>query len=201
MAISGAAGAVYAVKLGEGEAFTNEPMTTEDGGTTYVINDFSIRHWDPSAPITVRVNGNAPSVPYTILHHAGIIQFSEPVIGDVTVSGYALDPEMVGGFFEWSIDLASETQECTTFGSQGWKEYIITTSEFSGSASSYFVASNYEKFPFGELVLMKLFIDVQKNHYIMGYGIVTGKSVTVPAGGIVENEVEFQGTSRVYYNL
>lgn len=201
MAISGKVGAIFVQKTDAPTSFSDEPMTADAEFKKYVIVEQSMRYWDKNTPVTVKVNDIEELDGFTVEYCGGVVVFDVPLTEEdiVTVSGYYLDVEQHGGFFNWSADLEQEMGEVTTYQSNGWKENIPTIKGFSASAESYWGDSEFFS-RLGQEVIIALYIDTtsSKARY-EGYGVISSDSIETSVDDIINESVEFQGTGKLYY--
>lgn len=115
----------------------------------------------------------------------------------------------VGLCTEWTLDINTDTEEITAFGSAGWKERMYMMSEWSGSATVKWDAadagqSSIHKKGFGMIsgtigsVTISLYVDAAK-HY-EGVAFIKSMSIKTPANGIVEADIQFEGSGALAYN-
>ena len=203
MAIVGMVGAVYASAVAEPTAFIDEATTADVTKKRYQVTDSALRYWPPDQTITVKKNGVIITTGFSLERAGGVVVFADALSVDdvVLVSGASLAIAECGGFFNWSIDTESDTEEVSTFSSDGWKEFKQTLNNWSGSAEAYWGDDNFMA-SVGELLVVKLFVDagVAKQCF-EGFAIVSGDSIETPTEGIVNESIDFQGTGPLYLRL
>jgi len=108
---------------------------------------------------------------------------------------------------EWSIDVSTDTAETTNFDGNGWKEYIATLSEWSGSITGNYDPSDttgqkalINAFFNKTKVTLTLFVDKINNVKFSGDAYITSLPITVNVGDKVEFSCEFQGTGALAYD-
>jgi hypothetical protein len=138
MAVTGIVGGIY--KASGKVNFTTEAMTNTGDNLTYKITDVNKRYWDRTATFVVRKDGAVQSSGFIIEHAGGQVVFAASQgAGVITVTGVYMPVYQVAGGFNWKLDIESDLVEATTFGSNGWKEYIQTLNGFSGSFEKYWL--------------------------------------------------------------
>lgn len=112
--------------------------------------------------------------------------------------------KIVGQCTEWSLDIATDTEEITAFGSSGWKDRMYMMSSWSGSATVKWdvtdagQAAIQTKMLTPAQVSVKLYTDATHNY--TGNAFLKSWSVKTAANGIIESEVQFDGTGAVTYS-
>ncbi len=203
MAIVGMVGAVYASTLDEPTAFADKPTTKDAERKRYQVTDATLRYWPLDQAITVKKNGTVITTGFSLERVGGVVVFATALTVEdvVLVSGKALTLKQCGGFFNWSIDTESDTEEVSTFGSNGWKEFEQTLNNWSGSAEAYWGDDNFIE-SVGELLVVKLFVDAgAAKQCLEGFAIISGDSIEAPVDGIVNESIDFQGTGPLYLRL
>lgn len=119
--------------------------------------------------------------------------------GSITLAAGA-----VGNAKAWSLDIASDTVDTTTFASNGWKESGKTLSSWSGSMTVVFDTEGTAEGaivaalqPGGAAVALEMQIGaavVAGNDTHTGNANITSMSVTNDVNGIVEASINFEGT-------
>lgn len=199
--ISGKVGGVFIQTKTSPIEFTDEATTADLSLRQFKIMDTAKRYWDKYTPITVTVNGEVQTTGFEIEYCGGVIVFDAAKDADdiVLVSGKSVIVEQHGGFFNWSAELGIETPETTTFMSNGWKEFIPAIKEFSASSESYWGDEEFFS-RLGKEVIISLYVDTtsSKARY-EGFGIIKSNSVEVAVDDVVNESIEIQGVSALYY--
>lgn len=106
---------------------------------------------------------------------------------------------------EWSLDINADTQDTTSLGSTGWRSYVVTLKNWSGSASGRWdmTDTNGQKalqdaLLGGTTVTLNLYIDSTKRY--SGTAVITKVSVSTSADGVAEVSFDFQGTGALTYS-
>lgn len=114
--------------------------------------------------------------------------------------------KVVSACTEWSLDIKTDTEEITAFGSSGWKESMYMMSSWSGSASCKWDVNNatstgqsgiQTKMLTPASVSIKLYIDADT--YYSGTAFLSSWNIKTPANGIVEAELQFEGSGALTY--
>ena len=95
--------------------------------------------------------------------------------------------------------MSSDTADVTTFESGGWKENLPIIKGFSASAESYWADERLSS-RLGQEVIIALYLDTgtNKKRY-EGYGLISGDSIELSADDVVNENIEFEGTGKLYY--
>ncbi len=201
MAITGHVGAVYIETADPPAAFTKKATQADSSYTQYRIIDASKWYWDKKSPVLVYVNDELVSAGFEIEHCGGVIVFTSALAAEdtVTVSGMSISIAQRGGFFNWSLELKSDTSDITTFQSEGFKENLPTVKGFSASADSYWGDSEFAS-SLGKEVIIALFVDntAAKKRY-EGYAVISSDSIETAVDDIINETIEFEGNGRLYY--
>ena len=119
--------------------------------------------------------------------------------GSVTVAGNVGSMDSAKA---WSIDVAKETVDITSFGSGGWKESVSTLKSWTGSLTAIFDASGADEV---DLIDSLTGASSMAASFQLGTGTgtydvfsgnvnVTGMSIVNDVNGIVEATFNFEGT-------
>jgi hypothetical protein len=201
MSLAGKVGAVFLQTEEAPIAFIKEATTANTERTLYTIANDSYRYLDKNSPVTVYISDIAISTGYVIEHLGGAVLFSSPLDpeDEVTVSGKSVQVDQAGGFFSWSAELSSDTADVTTFESGGWKENLPIIKGFSASAESYWADERLSS-RLGQEVIIALYLDTGTNRKrYEGYGLISGDSIELSADDVVNENIEFEGTGKLYY--
>lgn len=200
MAVSGKVGAVYRA-TGSSTVFTGEAMNSDTAKKRYVIANNSKKYWDDTVPVAVKVNGTLRTSGYTVEYPGGNIIFDVPLgTSDVvTVDGSYFPTSQCAAFFNWKLDATQDMKECTTFVSNGWKEYLPVTGSWTATAEGYWADGSFVS-QLGQRVIVSLFVDSTSNKRYEGYIELKKNSIQEQTEDIVKENVEFQGTGNIYYH-
>lgn len=198
-AISGKIGSIYMKTDAVATAFTDEAMTNSGDNTVYYITNKAKRYWDKNTAVTVEVDA-VPETDVVIDYVGGRITFNTPLAGTeaVTVSGAYWTVSEVAGFYNWSLDLASDMEDSTTFQSNGWREFTPTLKGFTVSAEAYWQNGDFLG-RLAEEVVISLYVNEASDIRYEGYAYITSTSVEAGAEGLVEESVEYTGNGELYY--
>jgi hypothetical protein len=201
MAIAGKVGAVFLQTEEAPVAFIKEATTANAQRNTYTTQNEGRRYLDKNSSVTVYVNNVVFTGGYEVQHLGGVIVFSSPLDpeDEVTVSGKSIQVDQAGGFFSWSAELSSDTADATTFKSGGWKENLPTIKGFSASAESYWADERLSS-RLGQEVIIALYLDTgtNKKRY-EGYALISGDSIELSVDDVVNENIEFEGSGKLYY--
>lgn len=109
----------------------------------------------------------------------------------------------VGLCTEWNLDISTDTEVITAFGSSGWKERMYMMSEWTGSASVKWDIADAGQLAIQTKMLtpgsvtVKLYVD--GTHYYSGTAYFKGWNIKNVANGIIEADVQFEGSGAVTY--
>lgn len=111
---------------------------------------------------------------------------------------------VVGLCTEWNVDISTDTETITAFGSAGWKERMYMMSEWTGTTNvKWDVPTDTGQQKIQESILtpakvtVKLYVD--GTHYYSGDAYLKSFNVKAPANGIIEADVQFEGTGAITY--
>jgi len=138
MAVYVGYGANVYLASGTPVSFTDEAMTNAGDNKTYTITNSAKRFWSRNYAVTVKKNGGVISSGFTIQYPGGRVVFTtanQPT-DTITVSGYYIPVSQIGDGKEWTLDIESDTEDATTFGSQ-WKSFVVTRRGSSGSITHF----------------------------------------------------------------
>lgn len=209
MAISGVVGAIYKAS-GTSAAFTAQAMTQEagSGNKRYYITDRTKAYWDNTTAVTVEKSTDGTTwtiitTGFQIEHAGGYVDFeTDQAAATFRVSGKNFTPVAIGGGFNWTLDIATDTLEVTTFLSAGWKEFLSAQRGFSGSFEKYWKDTETWIGEVGNTnMILVLYADVvgaSKARY-EGYATITANSVSTPADDLITESCDFAGAGQLYY--
>lgn len=197
MAVYAGYGANVYIASGTPVSFTDEAMTNAGDNKTYTITNSAKRFWSRAYAITVKKNGNVVSSGFTIQHPGGKVIFStaNQPSDTITVSGYYIPVSQLGDGKEWTLDISSDTEEVTVFGSQ-WKAFVATRQGASGSITHFWNDGAFLSL-MGSLMGFELQADSSKKYQFYGY--FTKDSINTAADGLIEEPLDFIVDGNVYY--
>lgn len=200
MALHGMMGAVYVQTSDAPIAFTDEATTADATLKRYTIADGTKRYWDKNTDVVVKKNNNTISTGFHIEHAGGAVVFDDALLVTdvVTVSGKCVTIAQAGGMFNWSLDLAVDTQEKTTFQSGEWREFETTMVSFTGSAEAYWGDDQFFQL-LGEEMIIVLYVDKDGPAAYEGYAIFNGDGITTDVNELIQEEIEFTGVGPICY--
>lgn len=193
---------------GDSVAFTDLVLQDMGDHKTYRVDPTTIGklYWDRNLPVTVQVAPDgvtyaAPVVGYEVQHLSGYVVFASPLnaTSKVKVSGSSFTIAQVGGAYGWSLDMKVDTLDASTFGGNGWKEYVSTFKQYTAKADKFWV--NEAEFNlFNKEIIFLYFVDVGNGRQrFEGWGTIQGQSVTVSTGDLIKAPLEITGTSRLWF--
>jgi hypothetical protein len=190
---------------------TGEGMTRVGVTTEYYITTRSKMSWDPNYPVVV-YDGATVVTPTQIDYGIGYVTLPAAAVGTVTCDVRYLTMECLGGCHNWKVDIKADTKDTTTFTCTlnapiTFKSYTNTMMEFSGSADRYWMTVGghdpweIESKIAGKIVIL-LYLDVTTGtkRYLSGSANVTGISTSGDVSGIVESNIQFNGSGRLIYH-
>lgn len=201
MAIAGKLGAVYVQTTDAAITFTTEATTANGTAyTRYSIAAPAKRYWDKNSAVTVKKNGSTITTGFTIEYVGGVVVFAVALINTdvITVSGKYWTVSQVGGFFNWSLDIAMATEEVPTFGDT-FKSYMPTLYEWSGSAEKYW-GDNAFLTAIGTEVVVVLYADSASTMArYEGFAVITADGIEDAVDGIITETLDFTGNGSLYF--
>ena len=204
MAIAGKVGAVCVSDVNTAPvSFSDEPCTGDLQRKRYQIDDVALRYWDPNTPIIVEVDAVPVASGFALELAGGYIAFEDALLVEnvVTVSGKALTLIQAGGFFNWNVDGDADNADATTFKSEGWKEFVRTLKDWSGSAGAYWGDTQFYD-SLGQLVVVKLYINSGPSQDCLeGFALINGDGIEAPVDGLIEESIDFTGTGPLYVRM
>ena len=200
MALHGMMGAVYVQTSDAPVTFTDEATTADATRKRYTITDVTKRYWDKNTDVLVKKNNTVITTGFHIEHAGGAVVFDEALLAtdEITVSGKYVALEQAGGMFNWSLDLAVDTQEKTTFQSGEWREFEATLVSFTGSAEAYWGDDRFFQL-LGEEMIIVLYVDKDGPAAYEGYAIFNGDGITTDVNELIQEEIEFTGVGPICY--
>jgi len=197
MAVYVGYGANVYLASGTPVSFTDEAMTNAGDNKTYTITNSAKRFWSRNYAVTVKKNGGVISSGFTIQYPGGRVVFTtanQPT-DTITVSGYYIPVSQIGDGKEWTLDIESDTEDATTFGSQ-WKSFVVTRRGSSGSITHFWNDGSFLS-QMASLMGFELRTDSSKKYQFYGY--FTKDAVNTAADGLVEEPLDFIVDGNVYY--
>lgn len=200
MALAGKLGAVYLQTDAAPTAFTNEATTANTARTRYTITNTVKRYWSKGVALVVKVGGVTVTTGYTLEYAGGVVVFdvAQAVGAVVTVSGSYVVVAQAGGFFDWSLEPTMDTQEKTTFQSNGWKEYKTTIKGFTVSAEAFWGDERFFNTLGTELIIV-LYVGVAAITRYEGYAVVSSDGISTAVDELIQETVEFTGDGPICY--
>ena len=176
------------------DTVTAETLGTANGSLTEFSTDFPNVDNDN---LTVTVDGTAQVLgdDFKMTPKGTITFHTAPASGSVvaTYRHYPMTLE-AGGVTGWSLDWTAEALDTTDFLSSGAREFISGLRTWTATAERHWV--NKMAVPMvTEKVILKLFHDEPNDAYYNGWAIVTGLHPSVAVEGLVDETLDFQGTS------
>lgn len=153
--------------------------------------------------VEVKLNGSTiENTMYTVNKLTNRIVFDSSITiesedtTEVEVEVYEL--VKAGGFFHWAMSNRLDVEECTTFDSDGDKEYVAISNDSDITANSYFEVENLDTFKEKGLVVLKLYIDKNKKIGRVCYANIENRDYDAPVDGIIEESITFKSDGRVH---
>lgn len=185
------------------EFSTAEALTANAARTVYTIGDAALRLWDPDEPVVVErstdggTTWSTVSSGYTVQYLGGKVTFgSAQAVGtQVRATAYYFTSTAVGQAYEWSVSLALDTVDVSTFG-DSYKAYIPVMRSATASISDWWLDETYLT-DLGAKVVLSL--DTGAGRY-EGYAWLAGNSVTAAVDNAVAETLDFSFDGEVFYN-
>lgn len=207
MAVAGKVSGMFR-KDGIPVAFTDLVLQNAGDDKTYhvPIADTAHRYWDKLQQTTVTVDLGAgagfqpPSGNYQIQHPSGYVVFETalPPGAVVRVNGFAFTLVQVGGAYGWTLDLKTETLDATTFGGNGWKEFVTSFKSYTAKVEKFWVTDDLPIFNI-ELLFVFFVSTLSDQSRFEGWGIINEESITVSVGELIKAPLSIQGTDGLYF--
>jgi len=204
MAISGKLGAVYAPVVDENndllvlEGVSDTFTDNTDEDTFQLANEYV---FPKSETVTV---GGDTTHRYNLNYITGELVLNEATSEDVEVTYDALDEdgegnklEQIAGFYEWEFEEEANLEESPEFGDEVIT-HTQTLESWSGSADRYHSESRFEDW-LGQQVVLGFYINTETGERFEGWGRIGDKSVETPVDTLVEEDISFEGESRLEY--
>lgn len=200
MALHGKLGAVYVQTSDAPVAFTDEATTADATLKRFTIANDTKRHWDKNTDVVVKKNGTVVTDGFHLEYAGGAVIFDDAqlITDEVAVSGSCVTVTQAGGMFNWTVDLAVDTQEKTTFISGDWREFEATLVSFSGSAEAYWGDDQFFQ-ALGEEMIVVLYVEENGPVAYEGYAIFTGDGITADVNELIKEDIEFTGDGPIHY--
>lgn len=202
-AIAGLNADIY-ITSGSALAFSQEATTADTTETRFTISDPTKRYWNPDASFTVEtspdgVTWTVVTSGYSLEYAGGVVVFDTVQTGlQVRVSGEYFAASQLGEAKEWSLDLNTDTEDTTVFGSN-WKTFTSLLKGAIASLSRWWI-DGYFLENIGSRLALVLYTDKANDKRYEGYARIKGDSVKVAVAGLVEEELNFEFTGPVYYH-
>ena len=126
---------------GSGVSTTGE-ATTDVGGlhTVYQITNAAHQVLDPTATVTVKVNGSATGAAYTLDRLYGRVTFASALLGTdvVTIDATYLPMAVVASCHDFDYTVSATNADATTFDSGGWMEREQVLGDVQGTVGRFY---------------------------------------------------------------
>ena len=200
MAQHGKVGAVYAPDSTSGSSVTGETFSGDDSTVTFTLVNEYVKPYTET--VTIDGTEQQRGTDYTINYITGDITFeTAPASGtdNISVDYSYFTMNEVGGFFNWTVNENADTQEATTFASNGEREYVAGLKDWDGSATKYWKSTKQFHDFIGEDVVLAFYIDEGNSIRYEGWGVLTGASVDTAVDSLVEESIDIQGSHTLTY--
>ena len=199
MGIAGKLGNIFMKTTASATATTGEAMTNSGDNTTYYITADSKRYWDKNSTVTVYVDA-VPNTANTIQYAGGRVVFDSALTGTevITVDVSYWTVSEVAGFYNWSLDLATDMLDKTTYSSNGWREFVAGLKSFNVSADSFWQDDKFLN-RLGEEVVIVLYVNETSDIRYEGFAKIDSDSISNPVDELVEESVNYTGEGQLYY--
>lgn len=203
--LSGKVGAIYAA-YGAGTLVENASVTLSGGEKQLTTNKNVI-----VSKVTVAIDGLVPISNAWYCTVRGLLVVTDGGSDEVFATyrywtegtyGNADKIGIVGGFFNWSINLVGDAIETTDKSDSGHRTYIAGLKGWNGSAEKHWLTTPLLDF-IGDILIIKFLIDttgdVADELRYEGIGVITGHGITSAVDTLVNESISFQGSSVLTY--
>lgn len=195
------AGKIALIRVpGTPTAFTNEAVTTADD-QTYQITDITKRVFVSGVPLVVTVNGVTQSTTlYTVDPLRGRVTFTTSTPRtNVRFAGSYYPMSLAAKCRSISISMTKATLDNTGFEDSGWITRLVGMPDVTGSLSRRWQVNAYfhDALVNAAFVVIEFYLNaaVLTSPEIICAALLNKKQLSSVIDGLVEEEVEFSGTS------
>lgn len=178
--------------------FADEATTGDGTDTIYTIANAVKNCWDPTAAITVKVNGvTAGATTYTIERLVGRVTFAASQgAGVVTVSGSYLPLATAAGCKSFSIARDRTLIDVSAFGDD-WKRSIGGMLNVSGSLGLWYQSDAYffDAMDAGAPVVLEFFADRAAAFTLRAWTMLSKAALQASVDAAIEESVDWSGTA------
>lgn len=190
---------------GSSVSFTDEPTTANADLTAYQINDSTKRIWDRQADITVENSTDSGSTwnaadpaSYTLNRLTGTVLFDTALAsGDqVRVSGNYLPMSKAAEAYGYKYKIEADNQDQHEFG-QIYTKKVQGLKDVSGSITRWYQTNSffYDALSNEKVVVLEFYSDSSASTPdLTTWALLSGDKPSVKVDGLVEEEVDFEGT-------
>lgn len=199
-AIQGRKGELW-LNTGSATTFTTEACD-QKAGTVYHITNTAKRVWDPATAVSVYDNGVLQTTGYHLHAPVGEIHFDGAPTTPVTVSGKYFAVAETTLVQQWDAVLTPELAEVTALGATSREFVGLGIKAWSGSFEHLYEATG----PFvtkglanATKIIMKLYEDQPNTRALVGYGVITSVTPSMPVEDLARETISFTGDGEPFY--
>ena len=111
--------------------------TTNISGNVYQINATTRRILDPNTTPAIKIGSLTVTTGFVIDYLFGLVTFTNPPTGAVSVSGRYMPVTNVGGCYEYSLDIGGDMLDKTDLSSTGYRSKQLGMNDVSITLSRY----------------------------------------------------------------
>lgn len=187
--------------------FTNEAMTDAGDDTTFTITNAAKSMWDDTASFTIQKDtaGNGVFVTQTALtidYAIGRVRFDSAIGASdvVRASGKFFTKTAVAEAHEWSLEVERALEDDSAFGDT-WETFVPVLGKGSGSVKLHWLDASWrtQLASTTPRLVLALYVDYDNNKRYEFGALLNKDGVSAAVKGLVEEELGFQSTGRVFY--
>ena len=184
---------------GDSVIFENESVLNLDD-KNYQIEDVNKRVFDRKAEISVYVDEVITGESYSVNRLRGIIEFDDEDSerGEVTLDGEYLPMSKAGGANEYDYTIEADNLEATEFQSD-WITRVQGLLDISGSLSIWYDLDDYfaDALMDESVVVIEFYSSDNVEPDLKCWAVLDSDEMSVAVDGLVEQSVDFEGTSDI----
>lgn len=208
--IAGYNAAVYISSNASSLALPSNDVLTDSGDqTTYFEATAAHRYWDDSAAPTVQTSPDGvtwttqSATLYTVQYVGGKIIFNSAQAAGtqcrISTGGKYFAYTTFAQGTSWELDGSADMVETSVFGGGRGKKYLPTLFTGKFSLKTFYIDQTFfTNITTGFRFIFSGSVDGTKRYE--SYSYLTADKISVPVGGVVGEDVEFQVTGAWYYN-
>lgn len=199
--VTGKVGKVYKQDDSTLDTMADEAATLGVDTKTLTITDDTKRYLQKSTVIVKKDTVALDPATYEIII-GGVIFYNAQTAGNYTISGGYYDIESIGGFFDYTLDSNTNTEEVTEFGDTD-ERHIATTNNWKASANYYYKDDSTQQQDFATYmdnqteVIFVFYWDTANDLRQEGYGTITNLSINTTGKGVTKGKIDFTGNGKL----